>query len=708
MKISGNRFLVFALDITIGAALCVFLYIFFVGTIDLKCGLPVPGMGRIGFSCGHIADPFRVLLIALALRFVLGRPDPAGRLRRWGERNKRPLLLGGLIALTAAIPRVYDLGGHSLFPDELTWIDNGKTLVFEVRVREFKTATSRLSYPGLVSAALIGSSYAYLGEGGSTFSYALLSPLAAARLPAALIGTLTCILLYLFARVALGEGAAFWGAVFLALYPEHIGLSRIAHVDSTLTLFFMLSLLCYLMYARRMCIRWKISSAIFFGLGLLTKIAAVIIVPCLIAWKTILRLRDRGGSVRLIESSDLAWLGIGVGTYLALFTKLWHTPFGPPWIVYGRYLGMVPFSRAIIVTVGAVGSFPWLQILGALVCACSIHALVSGRPKPAGGGRWRDLSLSVRAALIALLVLAFVQVFRTAIINEVFHAAVMCSLGQKGHEKFWMGGITLAPPYWFYPFMFAVKTPPLMLALMALGLAPLCRAIARRETGGDACLMILLVPLVFVAAMSFGNKMAARYIDPALPFLCLIAGLGLEGGLDALQAAAARCRAPSAFPMWRAAAGGIVAGLCALPLLRIAPYYDIYCSSLTGGPAGVSRMVSTGFGVGTKESVRYLKANAREGETIFAAGISGEFSFHWEHDAPRAAFTPRINREKPSTVDWLVIPLAHKNRSMEREAVREAAKLRRVHAIALCGVDFVEIYRRGRPSTDAPWGGSAE
>ncbi|MEI6634167.1 MAG: glycosyltransferase family 39 protein [Chlamydiota bacterium] len=708
MKLTGNRYLVRALDVTTGVSLCVFLYIFFAGTIDLDCGLPMPGMGRIGFSCSHIADPFRVLLIALALRFVLGRPDPAGRLRRWGERNRRPLLLGGLIALTAAIPRMYDLGGHSLFPDELTWIDNGRTLIFEVRVREFKSATARLSYPGLVSAALIGSSCVYLGEGGSTFSYALLSPLVAARLPAALIGTLTCLLLYLFARAALGEGAAFWGAVVLALYPEHIGLSRIAHVDSTLTLFFMLSLLCYLMYARRMRIRWKIVSAAFFGLGLLTKIAAVMIVPCLIAWKTILRLRDRRGTMRLIESSDLAWLGIGLGTYLALFTKLWYAPFGPPWIVYGQFLRRVPFSRAVIVTVGAVGSFPWLQILGVLVCAYLLYALVAGRSKSAGWPRWMDLVLPVRAAFIALLVLAFVQVFRTAMINEVFHTAVMTYLGQRGHEKFWMGGTTLAPPYWFYLFMFVVKTPPLMLALMALGLVPLCRAIVRRETGWDACLMSLLAPLVFITAMSFGNKMAARYIDPALPFLCLIAGLGIEGILNALDAAVARGRAPSSFPTWRAVSGVIVAGLCALPLLYIAPYYDIYCSPLMGGPAGVSRMVSTGFGVGTKEAVRYLKANARKGETIFAAGISGEFRFHWERDTPRAAFTPRINRENPSTVDWLVIPLAHKDRSVERESVREAAKLRRAHAISICGVDFVEIYRRDRPSTDAPPGGSAK
>jgi hypothetical protein len=109
-----------------------------------------------------------------------------------------------------------------------------------------------------------------------------------------------------------GDATAFWAAVVLAFYPPHIELSRVTHIDSTLTLFFMSSILCYLMYAQQPRLRWNVASAIFFGLALLTKTPAYLLPLILLAWKISVRLYDRRQKSRFWDAGDLLWLGLGV------------------------------------------------------------------------------------------------------------------------------------------------------------------------------------------------------------------------------------------------------------------------------------------------------------------------------------------------------------------------------------------------------------
>lgn len=691
---AGNRSLNSALNLFIALTAGVILYVFLVGGIEIQLGGVVPGIARAKLSCNKLVNPSLLLLLLLFFKALVIRPALLARLRHWCERNGRTILLGLLVTLAASIPRLWNLDGHSLAPDELAWMSDGQKLIFNLRVREFKRATAHLYYPGVVPAALIGASYLYLGEDTSPLSCGLLAPIVSARLPIALLGIITCLAIYLFGRIAFGDAASFWAAVFLGLLPEHISLSRVAHVDCALTFSFTLSLLCYLVYAQRLRLKWKVFSAVFFGCALLTKSPAVLIPLILLAWKACVCFYDRRGRLRLCEASDLAWLGLGLVIYFSLYTRLWYESRELVWV---SFLHCLPQAAVVIKIINWISRFPWAQGAGALLCAYLLF--IAARKMLCGGaastpGGAHPLLLGI---FLTFICCAFIQVFRKPMVNEMLFISSSYHFGDVGHLKYWMGKVVLRPPGWFYLFMLLIRTPPVMLFLLICGIVSACSALWKRKSGWSAHFLSLLASLIFITAMSLTHKMAIRYLAPAFPFICLLSAAGLTGIIDALAAGR-----PLGHTPLHALAGILIACACVIPLCNVAPYYDIYCNSLIGGPAGASRLVSIGYGVGTKEAVEYLKPRVREEDSIAAVGISGEFRYYWEHEKPLPRCAVLIDRAKPPHVDWLVIPLGHRMRLLAERELGLVEGLSKIHSVTICGVDFVDIYK----TEDEPVGGN--
>ena len=680
MRLAGNRYLNLALTTLIFFDAALILYIFLFGGVALRLGEAIPCIGNLKVSCTKQANPFLFLFFLLILKLFLVRPDPLGRFAQWGKRNRKTILLGFLVFTVAAFPRFWNLTGHTMGADTMLWVTNGKNLLYHIRRQEFKKATESLGHPGVVPAALIGTSYIYLGKRTSPASWNILDPIAAARIPGVVAGIATCLLLYLLGRIVLGDAVSFWGAILLSLSPSHIASSRIVQLDSTLTLFFTLTLLCYLIYSERQSSRWLILSAVFFGVGLLTKSPAYILPVILFAWKGCERLRRGRGEFRFWEPCDFAWLGIGLAIYFCLFTRLWYPTEELPWI---RVMHKSPVAEILIGIINRVSCFPWLQITVGLLCVYGIFHTVGG------GVRGKMPRIMLRRGLLALACLSFIQVFRRPMVNELLHFTAVIHLGEGGHIKYWMGGIVTKPPPWFYVFMVLVRTPPLMLALLFCGIIYSCRAVCRGAREASANLMCLLVPLIFITAMSLGAKMATRYIDPVLPFLCLLMGIGLVWILCILASLLKVKWTPLVNHIL---AGVFIAAFIIPPLWNISPTYDIYFNSLIGGPAGAASSISVGSGVGAKQAAEYLKVHAKEEDSIYALGIGGELRFYMEHLRPRTTRGARVNIKGFADSDWLVVPLAFKMRYPEADRLAWSYRRYRVHTITKCGVDFVDIY----------------
>ena len=660
------------------------LYIFLFGQAAVRVGGVILGIGNAKLTCSRLPAPFFVLLVLLLLATAIRRPDPLGRLARGLRKHQATILRSAVVLALAAVPRLWDLAGHSLSPDELLWSDSGRALIFNVRAREFMKATSALGHPGIVPAAMIGAGDTYLGKGTSPFSFEILDPIVAWRLPIAAAGIATCLLLYLLGRLVLGEKVAFWAAVFLSLYPPHIASSRVAMLDAVLALFFLLTLLCYVISAERGSLQWRLSSGVFFGLALLTKTPASLLPVMIAAWKGGARLLDRRGKLRFWEAGDLGWLGVGLGLYFTLFTRLWSDPRELPW---GQFIHEIPRAATLIGIINALGSLPWLLIAAGFLGATAAAWLLRG-------GKARSIS---RGALLALASLLFIRVFRKPMVNEVLHYAAISHFADAGHLKYWMGRVVVAPPRWFYAFMLCIQTPPVMLLLLAAGVVRSCGDLWRRRDAGGPLLMCLLEPLLFIAAMSGGAKMGFRYIDPAIPFLCVIAAVGFTAVVDTLITRAAGRGVRITWNAAGALTGAVVAACAVVPLVRIAPAYDLYSNVFIGGLPGAARNLSIGFGVGSKEAAEYLSRHLREGDTVYALGISGELDYYLKRLMPRGGRGVGVNTAYPPDVDWLVVPLSYRVRFAETGRLLKKYPFHCVYSVRRHGVDFADIYRLERP-----------
>lgn len=105
----------------------------------------------------------------------------------------------------------------------------------------------------------------------------------AARLVPALAVHGCILLIYLLGRRSVGERAAFWGALALGLAPGWMSMGRLLLMDSLLTLWTTLALLCAFEAVRGDRLRWGwwLSAALACGLGVLTKgpVALVLLLP---------------------------------------------------------------------------------------------------------------------------------------------------------------------------------------------------------------------------------------------------------------------------------------------------------------------------------------------------------------------------------------------------------------------------------------------
>ncbi|HTU21523.1 MAG TPA: glycosyltransferase family 39 protein [Gemmataceae bacterium] len=105
----------------------------------------------------------------------------------------------------------------------------------------------------------------------------------AARLVPALAVHACVLLVYLLGRRSVGERAAFWGALALGLAPGWTGMGRLLLMDSLLTLWTTLSLLCAFEAVRgdRLHWDWWLLASLACGLGVLTKgpVALVLLLP---------------------------------------------------------------------------------------------------------------------------------------------------------------------------------------------------------------------------------------------------------------------------------------------------------------------------------------------------------------------------------------------------------------------------------------------
>ena len=181
-------------------------------------------------------------------------------------------------------------------------------------------------------------------------------------------------------------GAELWdrrvgvfSALVLALMPGAVLVSRNAQVDPLSVAFSLAALVAWLYSARDNGIRWAVASGVFLGLGVLTKLPAVLVIPAMITWDVV-----RSGGVRWVKSKRVAAALVSAAV-VAL-----------PWYVTRMALGAAEFMSWQTGTVSRTGVFLrgslvrsmlvepyWMLSIFAVVCV-AVGLVVMVRRREAG------------------------------------------------------------------------------------------------------------------------------------------------------------------------------------------------------------------------------------------------------------------------------------------------------------------------------------
>lgn len=148
--------------------------------------------------------------------------------------------------------------------------------------------------------------------------------------------------------------------------------------------------------------------------------------------------------------------------------------------------------------------------------------------------------------------------------------------GSAGEFPSFLNGAWSMKGWWYYYIeAFGLKTPIATLVVLAIGVGVIARG--RFRAPGDLWMLIPPLLLLYVLSFHYGKNYGVRYLLPALPFLLLVAGRGIDGLL----------RAGRYGP-------GVVGALLAWQLVAsvvTTPHQLAYFNELAGGPDRARRLL---------------------------------------------------------------------------------------------------------------------
>jgi 4-amino-4-deoxy-L-arabinose transferase-like glycosyltransferase len=245
----------------------------------------------------------------------------------------------------ALLPRVFSLGTFITW-DEPMWVYRSIHFLTALLQGDLR-GTFLVGHPGvitMISGSLgIAVQRFVLGQGAAELSWLRALPaleptdveamrrlalfLPAAKLPLAVLHAFCVLAIFLLAKRLLDSGVAFLAALFVALDPFHIALSRVLHIDAAAANFMLLSLLALIIYLRKRRSPYLLISGAFCGLAALSKSYALFLVPF-----TALVLVVDGAASRS-RAQDVAfhlgcWGCGAIVAFSALWPSMWVDPVG--------------------------------------------------------------------------------------------------------------------------------------------------------------------------------------------------------------------------------------------------------------------------------------------------------------------------------------------------------------------------------------------
>lgn len=546
-----------------------------------------------------------------------------------------------------SIPRLTYLDAH-WNSDESRWLRRSERFMSALKEGDF-SRTVITHHPGVMTMWIAGLRTHFTPPGLNVEN------LASARFFIGIfvwigIGA-ACLLLYrLFGQwVALASFACF---VFSPLF---LAQTRRVHTDALASIFILLTLVLFLIYCQnRSRRRYLICSGIAFGLALLSKSYALILLICFplclfffgSAWKSLSR---------------------------------WHR--------FLRHITeVVTFLNCAILTVFSLWPVFWTPLFGLMALCLFVFTFFLLKENLENKHR----------TLIWLAVLGTAQIFvcvRRAVqtVWIVFEKVNWAVTTPHEVEHFFLGKVVNDPGWLFYPFVLAIKSTPLLFPFTVGGMVLLWKH--RKHSDTDALyfktgLAIFACVVLFTVCLSATSKKFSRYLLPAFLLLDVLAAIGIVETLRSIGAWLNVYRGGQSQELKILIAS--VAGLGffffqILPVLSLHPYYGTYYN-LCWKVTDITKIITVGEGSGVDIAANYLNKKPNpELIVVQVSPLASEFVKNYFH-----GYAYRADKETGLSPDYEVVYIRDSQIGRVPQTGGRNGELEAV--ITLNGMEHVWIY----------------
>ena len=595
------------------------------------------------------------------------------------------------------------LGGNLGIPFEDRTYSGFRKTFHNIGIQEY--------HPGTPVWFLGGLSAIFLGKGITSFSLDLLPPMVAFRLPSVLLSTLTCLAVFYAARRWFRNNwTALFARLFLALEPLFLTASRDAKVDAGMAFFTFMAVWSYWEARERQKRRWLVLTGLWIGLALATKGQAIILPFILITWDVLRTwLNDDIGRLRILKplflvaslllvsvAAPLLWLGYRV-IPADLMARAFESDLGFLVTVVGSYL--------FVLLICLVLAWPFGQSIGVLKDTlehiCRVRVAHVARVK----NRRYVTHLTVDMLVLATVALfSFVLLFPNAwgspvgVLAEWF--AHYGGAAAAGLRATYFVTRTFYLPLYYYPVVVLIKTSPLFLVALVIGLVVGVRWLKRHRLRESSTAQVLLLTFVFcttyllLASSAAANK-SAKELASVFPFFAMWAGLGMVWLVSYVTRLVKR---PSLLAVLSALGVGwiVVAGL--LGCITHVPYTGVWYNYLVGPPENGARIEWLGGDIvsGYELAGRYIAQAYGYDKRVLGSGEVGWLNMSY----PDVYRVEPLSREASfqdvydliQGYDLIVIHRMETQRRPHAVFHRFFAHQTPVHRVVINGVELIQVF----------------
>ena len=382
---------------------------------------------------------------------------------------------------------------------------------------------------------------------------------------------IACLLLYkLF-----GQWVAFTSFACFAYSPFFLAQTRRVHTDALAAIFILLTVLLFLLYCQnRQHRRYLVFSGVTFGLAVLSKSHALILLPWVLLCLFLFREKQtRHFSNNITEM--LCFLNCTTLTVLVLWPIFWTVLFG-----------LIALGILVLTIVLLRRPFNERSSVGVTVAACI------------------GLGLTCISAIQTVW--------------HVFDRINWAVTTPHEVKHFFLGKAVNDPGWLFYPFVLTIKSTPLMLPLALIGCILLWKR--RKHSKGtlrqfQTALALVAGVVLFTLCLSVTNKKFSRYLLPVFLMLEILAAIGFVEGLKWGYAALRSRFGTEAAHRYKKSLV-VIACLCfffiqVFPVMALHPYYGTYYNLCWKG-TDITKIITVGEASGLDIAANYLnqKPNA--------------------------------------------------------------------------------------------------